>query len=97
MPRLSTYDPIAYRVFVAPASQADAQTVDWPLDSTLADFGSPQTPNFGVDGLRSGIVSGADALALATALSDATTGTLIVSGGAEYEAWIRPLLPPEIV
>ena len=93
----SAYVPLAYRVYFAPTTAGDSPTLDWPLATPLADFGAPQTPNLGVDGLRSGIVSGADTAVLAAAIDGAMADTVMLSGGAAYQVWIRPLLPPEIV
>lgn len=90
------YQPIAYRVYAAPATAAAGSTIDWPLDTALADFGSPQTPDFGVAGLRSGIVLGADADALAAALATADSQATFISGGDPYQVWVRPLLPDEL-
>jgi hypothetical protein len=92
----TTYEPVAYRIYVAPMDAAGAQTMDWPLATAPADFGSPQTPDFGVTGLRSGIVLGADAQAFAAALAGADSQVTLVSGGDDYQVWVRPLLPDEL-
>jgi hypothetical protein len=92
----TTYEPVAYRVYVAPASAAGSDTVDWPLATPPADFGAPQTPDFGVTGLRSGIVTGADAQAFAAAVAEAGSQATLISGGDAYQAWVRPLLPDEL-
>jgi hypothetical protein len=91
----SPFTPTAYKVYVAPGS-ATATAVTWPLTTPLADFGTPSTPDFGVTGLRSGVVFGADAGTLASATSNAEADTSFVSGGKSYQVWIRALLPPEL-
>ena len=92
----TTYAPLGYRVYVAPASDSGTPTVAWPLSSSLADFGAPVSGEYGVDGLRSGVVIGADAAALGQALAAAQAGSELSSGGANYQVWIRALLPDEI-
>jgi hypothetical protein len=92
-----TYDPVGYRLWFAPAdSAAGAATVAWPLAQQLDGFGTPATPDYGVTGLRSGIVLGADAPDLGAALASAAPGDLLSAGGQEYQFWIRPLLPDEL-
>lgn len=90
------YTPAAYKVYVAPAPAGSTPTVTWPLSPVLSEFGSPATPNFGVDGLRTGVVTGANASTLATNLGAVASGTFASSDGSPYQVWIRPLLPPEI-
>ena len=92
----TTYQPVGYRVYDAPAADGRSGSVDWPLTQPLADFGSPQTPDFGVAGLRSGIVLGADAASLAAAAADATSQETFKSDGDAYQVWVRPLLPDEL-
>ena len=92
----ATYQPVAYRVYVAPADQTGTDAMDWPLAAAPNDFGSPQTPDFGVSGLRSGIVTGADAQAFAAAVASATSQESFTSGGHSYQVWVRPLLPDEL-
>ncbi len=92
----TTYEPVAYRIYDAPASAAGADTMDWPLATSPVDFGSPQTPDFGVTGLRSGIVLGADAQAFAAAVAGADSQVTFTSGADAYQAWVRPLLPDEL-
>jgi hypothetical protein len=92
----STYEPVAYRIYDAPASADGADTLDWPLATPAADFGSPQTPDFGVIGLRSGIVTGAEAQAFAAAVAGADSQVALISGGDAYRTWVRPLLPDEL-
>jgi hypothetical protein len=90
------YQPVAYRVYVAPADAAGSETLDWPLAPSPAEFGSPQTPDFGVTGLRSGVVQGADAVAFAASVTDADSQVTFISGGDAYQVWVRPLLPDEL-
>ena len=92
----TTYAPLGYRVYVAPTSDSGASTVAWPLPTSLADFGAPVSGEYGVDGLRSGVVIGADAATLGQALAAAQAGSELSSGGANYQIWIRALLPDEI-
>lgn len=47
-------------------------------------------------GLRSGVVTGADAAALASAFAAATPATTFTSGGLPYKLWVRPLFPDEL-
>jgi len=88
------FDPQVYRVFSAPADAAAGAPVDWPLDQPLADFGAPRTPDFGVTGLRSGIVLGNDAVTLGDALADLPADTMIESDGQSFQVWVEPILPP---
>jgi hypothetical protein len=90
------YTPSAYKVYVAPGQGTGGSTVEWPLSNSLADFGTPSTPDFGVTGLRTGAVTGDDAATLTSAFADAAPDTLVTSNGAVYQVWIRPLLPPEL-
>lgn len=92
----ATYQPVAYRVYVAPTDIDAAQAMDWPLATAPTEFGSPATPDFGVTGLRSGIVSGADATAFAAAVATAISQETFTSGGDAYQVWVRPLLPDEL-
>ncbi len=94
----TVYSPLGYRVFVAPGAPAGdaSSTVAWPLAGDLAAFGSPAVPDLGVAGLRSGVVLGGDAAALAPDLDAATSETSFTSGGAAYTLYARPLLPHEL-
>jgi hypothetical protein len=96
----TTFKPTAYRVYTAPGAPADAANggspIGWPMGTSLADFGAAAAANLGVDGLRSGIVSGADAATLATALAAARPSTAITSGGKSWTIWVRALLPDEL-
>ena len=97
----STYAPLGYRVFTAPGApvgdgSTEVPAVAWPLATGLADFGTPAVPDRGVTGLRSGVVTGADAQALASAGTSATTSTPFTSGGASFTLWVRVLLPHEL-
>lgn len=92
----AVYSPVAYRIYVAPAAAAGSEVMDWPLATAPADFGSPATPDFGVTGLRSGIVTGADAQAFAAAVAAASSQVTFTFGGDAYQVWVRPLLPDEL-
>jgi len=92
----STYEPVAYRVYTAPAASGGGETVDWPLSTPLTEFGTPATPDFGVSGLRSGIVTGDDAATIADALSLKSSQDTVVYDGHPYQLWVRPLLPDEL-
>jgi hypothetical protein len=89
------YVPVAYRVYDAPAA-GEGVTVDWPLATPLADFGTPATPDFGVEGLRSGIVFGDDATTLVNTFTQPEDLVSVQSDGGVYQLWIRPLLPYEL-
>jgi hypothetical protein len=94
------YQPVGFRVFDAPSAQAGptagGSSVPWPLAADLASFGIPAQPDFGVDGLRSGVATGDAATALAPVLASATAQTTFVSGGRAYTLWVRPLFPDEL-
>ena len=92
----ASYQPIAYRIYVAPTAEAGADSMAWPLATAPVDFGSPATPDFGVTGLRSGIVVGDDAQAFASAVATASSQETLTSGGDAYQVWVRPLLPDEL-
>jgi hypothetical protein len=97
----TTLSPLGYRVFAAPGAPAgdgstEVPAIAWPLATSLADFGTPAVPDRGVTGLRSGVVVGADARTLASALATATASTAITSGGASFTLWVRALLPHEL-
>ena len=89
--------PTAYKIYEAPNTSGAASSIDWPLTTSLADFGTAATPDLGITGLRTGVVFGADATSLASAAAGATSDTVFVSGNQQYQLWIRPLLPPELV
>ncbi len=91
----ATFVPTAYKIYAARVADGGSSTAEWPLAS-LAEFGSPATPDFGVSGLRTGVVFGDDAPRLAMELGNQTSDTLVTSDGASYQIWIRPLLPPEL-
>jgi hypothetical protein len=97
---LAAYAPVGYRVFDAPGAPADAAaggtSVPWPLPTGLAEFGTPAVPDLGVNGLRSGILTGDAAATLAPVLDAATTATAFVSGDQPFTLWVRPLFPDEL-
>jgi hypothetical protein len=91
------YQPTAYRLWVAPsAGGGTPSTVPWPLAADPSTFGATVAANFGVAGLRSGVVDGAAAIALASALAAAPAGAMLTSGGHTFQVWVRPLLPTEL-
>jgi hypothetical protein len=97
----STYDPIGYRIFVAPGAPsndpATPQTpIAWPLATPLAAFGTTAVPDRGIAGLRQGAAVGADAATLKPLLQAATVETAFTSGGKSYTLFVRPLLPDEL-
>ena len=73
----------------------DQPSVDWPIDTPISAFeamGSlPGTPA----GLSCGVLTGADATAVAGAAADANSLTPWVSEEQEWLLWLRPLLPDE--
>ena len=98
----TSYVPVGYRVFEAPGDAVDpaGATIAWPLAAGrwpmsrgLAGFGAPAVPDMGATGLRSGVVTGADAAALALLLATATPDTAFTSGGVAYRPWVRHLFP----
>jgi hypothetical protein len=93
----TTYTPTAYRIWVAPIASGGTggAAAGWPLADPTT-FGAPAAANLGVDGLRSGVVTGADATALAKALASVPAGSTLSFGGHAYQVWIRPLLPDEL-
>ncbi len=96
----TSYEPVAYRIYVAP----DGPTVvggspaptDWPLATPLAAFGAPASSDLGIDGLRSGVLSGADLSAAQPVLSAAAADATFGSDGQSYTLFVRPLLPDEV-
>ncbi|MEO8626139.1 MAG: hypothetical protein ABI452_05505 [Candidatus Limnocylindrales bacterium] len=90
------YQPVAYRIYSAPAASGGIDIMAWPFAADPADFGSPATPDFGVTGLRSGIVTGADAQAFAAAVAAAGSQVTFTFDGDAYQVWVRPLLPDEL-
>jgi hypothetical protein len=91
----TTYTPTDYRVWVAPeaAGGTGAAATAWPLTTDPNVFGSPAASNFGVDGLRSGVVSSADAAGFARALVSVPAGSDLSFAGHAYRVWVEPLLP----
>ena len=95
----SVYAPLGYRAFVgpdAPASESPAAALAWPLATPLAEFGTPAVPDFGVIGLRSGIIHGADVATAGPVLESAASDTPFTSGGQVYTLYVRALLPDEV-
>ena len=92
--------PAGFRIFVAPGGPAadpgaSQSPMAWPLATPLGAFGTPALPDRGITGLRSGVVTGSDATALAPFLARASVLTPITSGGQAYTLYVRPLLPDE--
>jgi hypothetical protein len=95
-PTPAPYTPAGYRVYVAPVGTDAAGTrVAWPLPTALAGFGRPAVPDYGVEGLRTGVVTGDDAVALGKTLASAPPDTLLTSNGT-WSVWARPLFPDEL-
>jgi hypothetical protein len=92
----ASYTPSAFKIYAAPSSTTGGTTVEWPLSPSLAKFGTPSTPDFGVSGVRTGVAFGDDATKIAAAFANASADTLVTSDNEVYQVWIRPLLPPEI-
>jgi hypothetical protein len=97
----TTYEPVAYRVYAAPGatpaeSGSAAPVPAWPLATGLDAFGTAAVPDLGLAGLRTGIVQGPDAAALASQLGPLPAGSVVASGGGLWQLWIRPLLPDEV-
>ena len=97
----TAYVPAGYRVFAAPApadnaAQSGQPAPAWPLATPLASFGTPAAATLGVDGLRSGIVTGADAATLAGLVGTLPAGATVTSGGQPWSLWVRPLFPDEL-
>ena len=62
----------------------------------LPPFGTPAAATLGVDGLRSGIVTGADAATIAGLAATLPAGAIVDSGGQPWTIWVRPLFPDEL-
>ena len=97
----TAYVPAGYRVFAAPApgdnaAESGQPAPSWPLKTPLASFGTPAAATLGVDGLRSGIVTGADAATLAGLVGTLPAGATVTSGGQPWTLWVRPLFPDEL-
>jgi len=88
--------PDGYLVYVAPAGAAAPGTAPWPLMTGPDAFGTPAVPDLGAAGLRSGVVTGADARTLAADLAGVASGGVVESGGTAWSVWVRPLFPGEI-
>jgi len=94
------YQPVAYRVFVAPGAPADDRTgqppIAWPLDTPLSGFGAPAVPDLGINGLRSGVILGPDVAVMAPIFAAASAGTAFTSAGQPFTLYVRALLPDEV-
>jgi hypothetical protein len=88
------YEPHALRVF-AKAYEGDPElpqeSVEWPLDTSLATFGEA----YGTFGYRCGTVDGDAKSKLQAELRNANTLTPWTDAGAEFTLVVRPLLPDE--
>lgn len=98
---VTAYQPAAYRIFAVPGAPVSdtGSSIEprvWPLSTPLASFGTPADPDRGVPGLRSGIVTGADAALLTPILTGATIETPFTSEGSTWTIRARPLLPDEL-
>jgi hypothetical protein len=97
----STYQPLGYRIFVAPGAPATdgnvtGPPVAWPLTTPLSGFGTLATPDRGIPGLRQGALLGADAAAVGPVLQRATSQTTFTSDGSPFTLYVRALLPDEL-
>jgi hypothetical protein len=94
------YEPTAFEIWVSPGAPAGSDPalaqapVEWPLAEPLATFGKPATPVV-IEGMRVGVVAGADAATLQPILSRANALTPFTSRGVTYSLLVRPLLPGE--
>ena len=95
------FTPSGYLVYAvpgAPESNDPSITepeIAWPLPTPLATFGASAQPDFGLTGLRRGVVLGADAATLGPVLQRATAISPFSSGGSAWTLFVRPLLPDE--
>jgi hypothetical protein len=94
-PAAAPYTPVAYRIYAAPADPGADAGPAWPLASGLDAFGRPAVPDLGIPGLRTGVVTGADAATLRPVLEAAAPGA-VFTGGGTWTVWVRPLLPSEL-
>jgi hypothetical protein len=97
----STFVPVGFRVYVSPgAPQGDGSVtepvVDWPLATTLDQFGVAAVPDRGIAGLRQGVLLGTDAATVAPLLAKSTSITPFATGGKQYTLYVRVLLPDEV-
>jgi hypothetical protein len=95
-PVAEPYVPDGYVVYVAPAGATASGAAPWPLKTVPDAFGTPAVPDLGAAGLRSGVVTGADARTLAAGLTGVAAGGAVESGGTAWSVWVRPLFPGEI-
>jgi len=95
-PVAEPFVPDGYVVYVAPAGAAAPGAAPWPLRTGPDAFGTPAVPDLGAAGLRSGVVTGADARTLAAGLTGVASGGVVESGGTAWSVWVRPLFPGEI-
>jgi len=87
--------PEAYAILVGPPpeGEAGAPIADWPLEVTLGSFGVPVA-----EGLRCGIATGDDAVALHPALAQANQATQWVQDvttSATFGLTVRPIVAGE--
>jgi hypothetical protein len=98
-PAWEAYDFTALKVFSrqVPATSDTSSTdvkpnhLPWPL----SDLGTAGTEVANAQGLRQLVVTGDDLATLKALLPQATQITLWQSGNADYDLWLRPLLPDE--
>jgi hypothetical protein len=89
------YVPAAYRIYAAPAPEPGTGPAPaWPFAAGLSSFGRPAVPDFGIAGLRTGVVTGTDAATLRPVLESVSPGATFVGGGS-WTLWVTPLLPGE--
>ena len=91
----TTYTSTDYRVWVAPEATGGtgAATTAWPIATDPNTFGSPAASDFGVAGLRSGVVGGVGVDGFVRALSSVPAGSDLSYAGHAYRVWVEPLLP----
>ncbi len=90
------FDVRELRVYVLPYDgdpDLPQQPVDWPLETPLTDFG--QDVAGAQEGMRCGVVSGADLDTLRPLAEGTNELTPWASAGAELRLILRPLLPDE--
>jgi hypothetical protein len=93
--REEPYEPTELRVFVLPDQhdpELPQEPMPWPLERSLEAFGEPSD---GLEGVRCGVVSGADLDPVLEAVGSANQLTPWTSDGTKHRLIFRPLLPDE--
>ena len=91
------YQPTSVRIYALPAQPDNSSGIepnlkDWPLATPLATLGAPG--GF-AEGMRCGVVSGAELTTLLPVLQASNQLTYWRSGGQTFQLTLRPLLPDE--